>query len=106
MIGALTFGDLRLVREGARRLDGVHHRFRAGIAETDLLEGGNPLAEQLRKADFQLGRHGEGGATLDLIAHRRIDRRMRVAMDQGVVVVGEVDPLYAFRVGQAAAAAV
>ena len=90
MVGALHLGDAAPTGEGARRLDGRHHRLGTGVDETDPVEAGRAPAEVLRQVDFDLGGQGEGGAPLQLIGNRGNDGREGVAVDQRGHVVGEV----------------
>ena len=80
------------------RAQGADHRFRPGVAESDLLERRDSPAQGLRHLHFELGRTIEARPAGRLHAHRLDHRGVRVPQDQGGVVVHEVEQLVAVHV--------
>ena len=100
VVEAFHFGDLRSAGEGAGRLDEIHHRLGAGVAEAHALEGRDPPAQQLREFDLDLGGHRKAAAAGDLPGHRVDHRRVGIAVDEGGHVVAEVEIAIAVHINE------
>ena len=105
VIRALELGDLRAPGEAARGLHRHHHRLAPGIGEAHLVHRGQPLDEERGQLDLLGCRHRERGAAGEAACRRRGDGRVRVAVDQGGVVVEQVEPAVAIDVHDPAALA-
>ena len=99
VIAAFELGDSGATGEGARRLDGHHHRFSARIREADALDAVDAIDQQLSQADLALGGEGYGRAHYKLLCDCLHDARMGVAVNQRGVVVDEIQAALTVHIG-------
>ncbi len=99
--------DVVAAGERARPSHGHHDRLGGRVGEAHEVDRGRPRAEPLGELTLQGDRRGHGrGQTVGCRArHGLDDARMRVAVDQGGVVVDQVDVGVAVDVPEAAALA-
>ena len=90
VVSALNLGNLELTRAGPGGLYAEHHGLAPGVAEAELVYVVNSVDEEICEFDLGLGGHGEGGASLQLLAHRFDDGRVGVAVDERGHVVDKV----------------
>ena len=103
VVGPLELRDLRASGMGLGRAQGADHRFRPGVAKSDLLERRDAPAQGLRHLHLELGRTIEARPAGRLFAHRLDHRGVRVPQDQDAIVVHEVEKLVAVHIVDARA---
>ena len=105
VIAALELEDLRAPARGAHRPHRVEGGFRAAAREAHLLRARHRLADRLGEQDSGGAVREEGGAALELLAHRLDDLRMPVTDEHRTGAEQEVDILLARRIAHPTAGA-
>ena len=91
VVAALHLDDEIAAGERARRAQRVHDRLGTGVAEAHHVDRGNAIDDDLRQSGLGLIRRRKRGAEGKTFRHGGDDRRVSVAVDQGCVVVEEID---------------
>ena len=91
VIAALHLDDEIAAGERARRTQRVHDRLGTGVAKAHHVDRGNAIDDDLRQSGLGLIRRRKRGAVGKSFCHGGDDRRVSVAVDQGCVVVEEID---------------
>ena len=91
VVAAFHFHDQVAAGEGAGGADGVHHPFRAGVAEADQVDRGDALGDDLGEAGLCLIRRRKRRAAREARHHRGDGGWMAVPVDERRVVIEQVD---------------
>ena len=105
VVAALELQDLRAPAERAHRPHREERGLGAAAREADLVRARDRLANRLGQQDAGLAVGEEGGAVLELPAHRLDDPRMPVAEEHRAGADQEVDVLLARRIAHPGAGA-
>ncbi len=91
VVGALEDQDLFAASDGSRRRQGHDVGLGPGVAEPDLFDRGEALANQGRQLSLVAGRRTHRDTEVERLVNRCLDGGVRVAEQAGGVLADEVD---------------
>ena len=91
VIGASEYHDLAATRDHAGCGERHDAGFGARVAKAQLLNGGEPLANQAGKFPFQRGRSAHHNSEVQCLAHGRLDGFVGMAKQSGGEFANEID---------------